>query len=182
VVGAACYLIATAVVEADGGKVFGIDVKPDLDRAFSVGRAFNAAEKFSADSEFAIRGRYLDGGDVGDDAGGLHGPLDDRETGDGVILFGYPGGGFRRCKQVAHVASGETLGRLKADLFDGIEIVKVFGLEEAVVHGVGGVGGVRRRRAAVSGVRGFCAGEGNVFPTLDAMILGQGWGRLIGLH
>ena len=44
---------------------------------------------------------------------------------------------------MAHVAGSEAIRRLEADLFDGIEIVKVCGFEEAVMHGEGsGVAGV----------------------------------------
>ena len=80
-------------------------------------------------------GQHLDGSNVGHDAGDLLGPFDDGETGHVAVLLGDPGGGILRRDELAHVATGEALRRLKADLFDGVEIVEVFALEKAVVHG-----------------------------------------------
>jgi hypothetical protein len=57
---------------------------------------------------------------------------------------------------MAHVAAGEALWRSETHLFDGVEVVKVVTLKEAIVHGEGRAGfvGVSGRFAAVSGDSG----------------------------
>src|SRR3974390_2736139 len=79
-------------------------------------------------------GKNFNGGDVGNDACALHRPLDDRESGEAKAFLGYPRGGSGVLDQVAHVAAAEPLGRLKAHLFDGVEIIEVVGLKETIVH------------------------------------------------
>ena len=132
---AALLLIALGAVEADGDFVLSIDVQPDCCGAGGLRGGLKMPEEDRADALLTMAGGDLDGGNVGDGPAGLGRDFDDGEAGQPAVLFSDPGCATGTVDEVAHVAAPETKGRLKADLFDGVELGEVVRVVEAVVHG-----------------------------------------------
>jgi hypothetical protein len=122
------------LVEADGGSVFCIDMKPDGVSTCGSRGGFYAVEQLATCALAAQGWENFDGLDVGDGSIGGDNPLCDGEPGHDAVPLRDPGGCIGAINELPHVAAAEAKGRQETGLLDRVEGVKVCRYVEAVEH------------------------------------------------
>src|ERR1700728_4496071 len=124
------------LIEANRSPILDIHMQPDSRSARRQRRSLHMLQQLKADALSAHLWKNFDGLDVCADFMDRLRPFDDREARQGSIVFGTPGGRILALHQPPHVASAECHWRLKANLLDAVNGLKVFRLINAVIHSV----------------------------------------------